>query len=131
MCDVAAWLSEEDNHKQAYYVEGGQERCEQRHSENRCVAFVGERENCILTEKSTERWAADQREGAHNKTGKCDRKFPVKPSHFPDVLFVVKHHNDGTRGEEKKRFKKRMSKQVEHRCIIRRKTHRHNHVTQL
>src|SRR5207245_2540098 len=130
-CEVAAWCHEEDDHEEAYYVESRQERCEQRHSENRRVAFVGERKNCVLAEKPAEWRTADQRQRANNKTNKRDRKFLGKPSHIPDVLFVMEHHNHRAGSEEEKRFKECMGKQVEHGRIIRRKTHRHHHVTKL
>jgi hypothetical protein len=44
---------------------------------------------------------------------------------------VVKHHNYRAGGEEEKRFKERVRKQMKHGCIIRGETHCHDHVTKL
>jgi hypothetical protein len=79
---VAAWVTEEDNDEHAYHVEGSQERGEQCHGENRQVAFVRDRENRVLTEKSAERRTADQRQRARAEGSKSDGSLRRRPPIF-------------------------------------------------
>ena len=116
--DFAAWFTEEDNHQQAHDVEGRQKRREQTHAEDWHVTFVGERQNRILAKKSAKRRTTDQCQRANNEGEKCDREISGKASHFPDVLLVMEHHDDGASGEEEERFKKRVGKKVEHGRVI-------------
>src|SRR5205807_9289630 len=107
-------------------VEGRQKRREQTHDEDWHVAFVCERQNSVLAEKAAERRTTDQRQRANHEGDKGDRKFSGKPAHFPDVLLVMDHENDGTSGEEEERLKKRVGKKVEHGRLIIRVTIRHH-----
>src|SRR5436309_15397267 len=100
---VAAWSAEEDNHEHADHVESGQERREQRHGENRRVAFVGERKNCVFAEEAAKRRTADQRQRTDNEGNKCDREFPGKASLLQSVLLVLKLPNDWAGVEEQTR----------------------------
>src|SRR4029077_13117334 len=100
------------------HIESSQERGEQRHGENRQVMFVGDRENRVLTEKSAERRTADQRQRARTEGGKSDRKSSAQTAHLPDVLLVMKHHDDRAGREKQERFKERVSEKVKHRRVV-------------
>src|SRR5262249_2849379 len=91
---VAAWIAEKDNDEHAYHVEGGQKRGEQRHCENRQVVLVGHSEKRVLTEKSAERRTAEQRQRTRSESGESNWKSSSQLAHLPNVLFVMKHHDD-------------------------------------
>ena len=80
--------------------------------------FVSQREDCVLAEKSAERWTAYQRQRANSEGDKCNWKLSGKSSHFPDVLLVMKHHDDRASTKKKKRFEKRMGKQMKHGRVV-------------
>src|SRR5206468_9723094 len=116
--DFAARVAEKDDHKQADNVKGRQKSRKQTHHEDQHVAFVSDRENCVLAEKSAERRTTDQGQRTGTKGEKCDRKIPRKPTHFPNVLLMMEHHDHGTGSEKEERLKKCVSKKVKHGRFI-------------
>src|SRR3954469_15414721 len=90
---IGAGTAEEDDDEHPYHIERGEKCREQRDPKNRCVSFVRESKDCILAKKTAEWWAADQRQCADEESDKGDRQFSGEPSHFPNVLFVMQHHD--------------------------------------
>src|ERR1041384_3392189 len=111
---LAACIPEEHNNKHAYHVEGSQKGRENRHGKNGQIMFVSDRENRVLAKKPTERRTPDQGQRACSEGEEGDRKVSTKTAHFPDVLFVMKHHDDRARREKEECFEKRVSEKMEH-----------------
>ena len=65
--DLAARFAEENDDQQAHHVKGSQKRREQTHDEDWHVPLIGERQNCVLAEKSAEGRATDQRERTNRR----------------------------------------------------------------
>src|SRR5207247_6052835 len=110
---LAARFAKEHNDEQAHDVKGRQKRYEQTDDEDRHVSLVSECDDRVLAEKSAEGRATDQRQRANGESHKCDGEFPGKPSHFPNVLLVMEHHDDRASTEEEERLKKRVGKKME------------------
>src|SRR5439155_21849686 len=116
--DLAAWFAEEHDDQQAHNVKGRQKRCEQTYDKDWRVALIGERQNCVLAEKSAERRATDQRQRTNRESHKCDREASGKPAHFPNVLLVMKHYDDRAGGEKEESLKKSVGKKVENGRLV-------------
>src|SRR5437764_15172485 len=92
---------------------------------------MSEREDSVLAEKSAERREPDERERANHESEKRDAETAGEPAHFPDVLLVMEHDDDRAGAEKKKRFKKRVREEMEHRRFAGREAHGHDHVAEL
>src|SRR5438552_3296538 len=105
-----ARLAPKDDDKKPRDVKGRHKSGQEADHENRDVALVGQRQDRIFAEKSTERWTTHESKGPGGKRQKCDGQIAREAAHFPDILLMMKHDDDATGSEEEQCLEKGMGK---------------------
>ncbi len=128
---LAAGFAEEDHDEKSRHVKGGEEGGEEREIEDGGVLLQRDGEDGILAEETAERRAADEGERADEEGAEGDAQLAGEAAHFPNVLLVMEHDDDGTGAEEEQRLEERVGEKMEHGRVARGEAHRHDHVAEL
>ena len=93
--------------------------------------FVGMGQDRILAKEPAEEWRSYQRQHADPEREKRNRQISGQATHFPNILLVMKHHDDRAGAEKEERLEKCVGEEVEHRRLSGGEANCHDHVSEL